>query len=123
MDLSTVKNVSPNRHLLKKILSLVFSIIVIIVSFVVITNANKAARDTVQVLRVKAGEGLPAYAPLTEDNTEKYDLIKKEYTKDMVLATEMQSVIGKLNKYYLREKSIIYQDQLADERAKKRVAL
>lgn len=119
MDLSTLKNVSPNRHLLKKIMALVFSIIVIIVSFAVITNANKAAKNTVEVLRIKGDKGLPAYAILTEKDIEKYDIIKKEYTEDMVLAKDMPSVVNKLTKYYLRKNSVIYKDQLLDEKPQK----
>lgn len=116
MDLSSVKSVSPNRHLLKKILSLVFSIVVIIVSFIVITNANKDARNTIDVLRVKVGDGLPAFAPITEKDIEKYPLIKKEYTDDMLLAEDLPNVIGKMSKYFLRKNSIIYKDQIIDEK-------
>ncbi|NLD47414.1 MAG: flagellar biosynthesis protein FlgA [Clostridiaceae bacterium] len=116
MDLSSVKSVSPNRHLLKKILALVFSLVVIVVSFIIITNANKAARDTVEVLRVKAGDGLPAFAPITEKDIEKYPLIKKEHTDDMVLAEDLPNVAGKMSKYFLRKNSIIYKDQIIDEK-------
>lgn len=119
MDLSRVKNVSPNRNLFKKIMSLLFSIVVIIVSFVVITNANKAAKDTVEVLRVKAEEGLPAFATFTEKNIQKYAIIRREYTEDMVLAEDMPFVLNKLNKYYLRGNSILYKDQIVEEQIKK----
>lgn len=119
MDLSTVKSVSPNRHLLKKILALIFSIIIIVVSFIVITNSNKAARDTVEVLRIKTENGLPAFSVIGEKDIEKYDIIKKEYTEDMILAKEMPNVLNKLTKYYLRKNSVIYKDQLLDEKPQK----
>lgn len=119
MDLSRVKNVSPNRNLFKKIMSLLFSIIVIIISFLVITNANKAAKDTVEVLRIKSGEGLPAFVQFSEKNIEKYKIIRKEYSEDMVLAEDMSFVLNKLNKYYLRENSILYNDQIMEEKPKK----
>lgn len=57
MDLSTVKSVSPNKKLFKKILALLFSIVVIVVSFIVLNNANEAAKDTVEVLKVSQSGG------------------------------------------------------------------
>lgn len=119
MDLSSIKSVSPNRHLLKKILALVFSIVVIVVAFMVITNANKQARDTIEVVRVKISDGLPAFAVITDKDIEKYPLIMKEYTEDMILAEDISEVIGKLSKYYLRKNSIIYMDQLVDQKPQK----
>lgn len=119
MDLSSVKNVSPNRHLFKKVMAVLFSIAVIVVSFTVITNANKDARNTVEVLRVKASEGLPAYALITEKNIEKYKIIKKEYTEDMVLAEDMPNVLNKMVKYYVRKNNILFKDQIVDKKPQK----
>lgn len=116
MDLRTVKNVAPNRHLFKKIAALIFSIIVIVVSFMVITNANKDATNTIDVLRVKTSNGLPAYAVITEDDIETYSLIKREYTEDMILADKKHEVVGMLVKYYVRQNSILYKDQLTAEK-------
>lgn len=119
MDLRTIKSVSPNRHLFKKIIAVLFSVIVIAVSYYVINNANQAAKDTVEVLRVNQDGGVPAYFVLTEKNIEKYSVIKKEYTSDMVLAEDISSVINKLTKYYIRNDSILYKDQLTDEKPQK----
>ncbi|MCJ8011830.1 hypothetical protein MUG84_08750 [Paenibacillus sp. KQZ6P-2] len=116
MDLSTVKSVSPNRNTFKKIMAVLFSLTVIAVSFYVITNANKAAKDTVDVLRVKQDGGIPAYAVLTEKQLEKYAIIKKEYTSDMLMADDLSQVIGKFSKYYIRNNSVLYEDQLTEEK-------
>ncbi len=116
MDLRTVKSVSPNKHLFKKIVAVVVSILVIVGSFVVITNANKAAKDTVNVVRVKNKDGLPAFAVITEKDLEKYPIIKKEYTEDMILAEDMQNVVNKLSKYYLRKNSVLFKDQILEEK-------
>lgn len=116
MDLSTVKNVSPNKKLFKKILALAFSIAVIIVSFIVLNNANEAAKDTVEVLRIDQDGGIAAYVPLTEKQIEKYSIIRKEYTEDMILAEDLPNVKDKFTKYYLRDNSILYKDQLMDEK-------
>lgn len=116
MDLSTVKNVSPNMRLLKKIIALLFSIAVIVVSFMVINNANVAATDTINVIRIHASGGLPAYSVITKDHLETYSLIKKEYTSDMVLAADADTVLNKVTRYYLRDNSVLYKDQVVDEK-------
>lgn len=116
MDLSSLKNTTPNRHLFKRIAAVLFSLAVIIVSYMVMTNASKEAKDVVAVLRVKPSGGVPAYAPLTDGSIEKYNLIKSEYTEDMVLAEDLEGVKGKLTKYYLRKNSVLYKDQLVDEK-------
>lgn len=116
MDLGKVKNVQPNRNLFKKIMALVASVVVIVVSFLIISKANQQASDTIDVLRVKSETGLQAFEPLTEDNIEKYSLIRKEHTDDMILAEDMPDVLNKLAKYYIRNESIIFKDQLVDER-------
>lgn len=116
MDLSTVKGVSPGRSMLKKVASLTFSVVVILVSFIYLTRVNEAAKDTVDVVRVKAAEGLPAYVPITENHIETYSLIRREYQKEMILAEQKDKVIGKMAKYFIRHNNILYQDQLTDER-------
>lgn len=118
MDLSTVKSVSPNRKLFKKILALLFSIAVIIISFIFLNNANEAAKDTVEVLRINQDGGVPAYVALTEKDIQKYSIIRKEFTDDMILAEDIDNVKDKFTKYYLRDKSVLYKDQLMDEKPK-----
>ncbi|MDQ2085691.1 flagellar biosynthesis protein FlgA [Herbivorax sp. ANBcel31] len=116
MDLGNVKSVSPGKKLFKKILAIIFAIGVIVISYTILTNADKAATDTIEVLRVRSGEGIPAFVVLTEDKIEKYNIIKREYTEDMVLAEDISDVLGKFTKYYLRQNSIIYEDQFTDEK-------
>ncbi|AWB43132.1 flagellar biosynthesis protein FlgA [Paenibacillus sp. CAA11] len=116
MDLSSVKSVSPNRKFMKKAIALLFSILVIVISFIILNNSNKAAKNTVKVLRVNQSGGLPAYGVITEKQIEKYDLIKKEYTDDMILAKDLPEVIEKYTKYYIRDKSILYKDQISTEK-------
>ncbi|RRJ63441.1 flagellar biosynthesis protein FlgA [Paenibacillus oralis] len=116
MDLTTIKSVSPNRKIFKKIMALVVSVTVIIVSFIVLNNANKAAKDTVEILRIAHDGGIPADQVITEKMIRKYALIRKEYTEDMVLAADLESVIGKYTEYYLRDDGILYKDQLREEK-------
>lgn len=116
MDLSTVKGISPGRKMFKKVLSLLFSVMVIIISFAYLNRVNEAAKDTVDVLRVKVKEGLPAYVPITEEDVETYSLIRREHHKGMIPAADKDEVIGKMPRYFLRQDSILYRDQLTDVR-------
>jgi hypothetical protein len=116
MDLGTVKSVTPNRHILKKIIAVFLSIAIIIVSFQIITNANKDARETIEILRVNQKDGISAYVVITEKDIEKYNIIKKEYTSDMVLAKDIQTILNKYTKYYLRNNSILFKDQFITEK-------
>jgi hypothetical protein len=100
-------------------MALVFSVIVVVISFIYLNKASKDATETIQVLRVKLNEGLPAYSVITEGNIEKYSIIKKEYTDDMILAEDMPEVVNKLSRYYLRGRSVLFKDQLIDEKPKK----
>lgn len=116
MDLSTVKSVSPNKKLFKKIMALLFSIAIIVVSFIVLNNANEAAKDTVEILKVNQSGGIPAYVVLTDKQIKKYSIIRKEYTDDMILAEDLSSITNQYTKYYLRDGSILYKDQLMEEK-------
>ncbi|GGH10964.1 flagellar biosynthesis protein FlgA [Paenibacillus segetis] len=119
MDLSSLKNATPNRHMFKKVMAIMFSVVVIAGSYMIITNASKDAKDVVEVIRVKSDEGIQAFVQLTNSNIEKYSIIKAEYTEDMILAKDMDSVMDKLTQYYIRKNSVLYKDQLIDEKPKK----
>ncbi|MBH5320050.1 hypothetical protein I6N90_19800 [Paenibacillus sp. GSMTC-2017] len=119
MDLSSIKSTKPNRNLFKKIFAFVFALLIVVSSYIYLNNTSKKAENVIQVLRVNSSEGIEAYATLTKKNIEKYNLIEKEYTKDMVLAEEFDNVVNQLTKYYLRKESIIYRDQLTDKKPKK----
>ncbi len=116
MNLNSVKTVAPNRNLFKKMLAVVISVLVFVISFVVILNANNAAKDTVEVLRIKSEDGISGDIVITERNIEKYDLIRKEFVEDMILASEMPNVINRYIKYYLRKGSILHKDQLIGDK-------
>lgn len=83
--------------------ALLFSLIIIVVSYLAITKASKDANDVVAVLRVKPSEGIPAFAQLNDNLIEKYSIIRKEYTDDMVLAEDLDEVKGKLTANFLRK--------------------
>ncbi|NGM82816.1 flagellar biosynthesis protein FlgA [Paenibacillus sp. 7124] len=119
MDLSGLKNAAPNRQLFKRGAALLFSLIIIVVSYLAITKASKDANDVVAVLRVKPSEGIPAFAQLNDNLIEKYNIIRKEYTDDMVLAEDLDEVKDKLTANFLRKNTVLYKDQLIDEKPQK----
>ena len=92
MDLSGIKSKTPNRQMFKRLAALLFSILIIVISYTVMTKASQDARDVVEVLRVKSNEGIPAFVTITENTVEKYEIIKKEYSEDMFLA-DRKSVV------------------------------
>ena len=47
---------------------------------------------------------------------EKYSLIKKEYTSDMITYDQIDKIINKYSLYYIRNKSFLYEDQLTEEK-------
>ncbi len=118
MDLSGIKSKTPNRHMFKRVAAVLFSLLIIVISYMVMTKASKDASDVVEVLRVKSNEGIPAFVMITENTVEKYQIIKKEYTEDMLLSEDMDSIKGKLTAYYIRGNSVLYKDQLIDEKPK-----
>ena len=119
MNTKSVKSVSPNNKFLKKFLAVVLSIMVFIVSFIIITNSNNAAKDTIDVVRVKNKDGLTADTAISEDDLEVYKVIRREYKEDMYRGDELEQLVGKYPNYYLRTETIIHKDQLTDEKLQK----
>lgn len=81
MDLSGIKSKTPNRHMFKRVAALLFSILIIVISYMVMTKASKDANDVVEVLRVKSNEGIPAFVVISDNTVEKYQIIKKNTQK------------------------------------------
>lgn len=119
MDLSGLKSTTPNKHFFRKVMAVLFSLVVIVVSYMFISNAGKDANDQVEILRVKVSDGIPAYVVLSEQNVETYNIIRTEYTADMILAEDFDSIKDKLTKYYIRKNSPLYKDQIIDEKPQK----
>ena len=116
LNVKSVKDIAPNKNLAKKVMAIVLSLIAIVVSYNAIDKASKDANNTVTVVSVDNPDGIEMGACITEEDVTKYDIIKTEYKEDMVLAEDIDKVIGKYTNYYLRKESVIYQDQLGEER-------
>jgi predicted nucleic acid-binding protein len=110
-------------------MSILISLIVIVVSFVYLSNVDKNSRNTIIVARVAQEGGINAFSTITEDNIEKYALIEKEYTDNMVYwdngsfvyksADGTKNILQYNNEfaaYYIRNGTILYGDQLTDKK-------
>jgi len=119
MKLDKVKTgktkISSKKNLLKKIAAVIISISVFALSYIIITRANTAARNTISVLQVKAEHGIPEKAVITKNNVGKYDIIRKEYTSDMILAEDIDKVIDTYAAHYLRKGAILHKDEFVEE--------
>jgi len=119
MKLGNIKNgknkIPRGKNLLKKIAAALISLAVFLVSFMIISKAGSAAKNTVSVLRVKAADGIPERAVISRENIVKYDIIEKEHGKDMFAADEIDAVINKYATHYLRDGAILYRDEVIDE--------
>jgi hypothetical protein len=116
MNINSVKNIKPGSQLPKKLFAIFLSVAVIAGAYWVLNNAGKDARNTIDVVRVKSGDGIPAKTLITKDMLEKYSIIKREYTKDMFTYDKIDQIVDKYALYYIRGKSFIYNDQLTKEK-------
>lgn len=116
LNVKSVKNVTPNKNMIKKVIAVVLSIAVIVGSYIAINKAAEDTRNTVAVVRVKNNDGLEMNTLITENDVETYNIIRTEYSEDMVLAEDIENVIDTYTMYYLRKNSIVYKDQVGGER-------
>ena len=116
---SIKKTTTGSGKLIKRIAAISISLLIIIFSFIYLNNVDKAARDTITVVRIKSAD-LPAYSIISKDNVEKYDIIKKEYNDDkyngMILFEEIDDYYGLLSAYFIRGGTFLYKNQLITER-------
>jgi len=119
MRLGSVKagrnKIPRGKNLLKKVAAALISVAVFLLSFLIISRASSAAKNTISVLRVKAVDGIPERAVITRENIVKYDIIEKEHSRDMFAAAEIEDVINKFATHYLRDGAILYRDEVIDE--------
>lgn len=117
MKVNSIKDISPGSQLPKKLLAIVLSLVIIVCAFMLLNNTGRAARDTVDVVRVKNPGGIPAKSVISKNDLEVYGIISKEFSQDMV--TDMEEAIGNYSTYYLRNKTVLYKDQFSSEKPMK----
>ena len=111
--------------LIKRIVAITFSVLVIIFSLTYLSNADRAAQDTVAIVRVRSND-LPAFTTITRDNVERYEIIRREYVdgdNGMVLFDDVDSIVNLLSAYHIRGNTFLYRNQLIDERPQRNVWL
>lgn len=115
LSMKEVKNVKPNKSLYGKIIAIIISVLVVAGSFIIINKADQAARETISVIRIKS-EGINAYEVLTDAKYEEYSIIKKEFNENMIKAEDVEEIEDKYVKYYLRGGSVLFNDQISNEK-------
>ena len=115
MNINNLKEIRFSNKTYKKIIAVILCVIIVIASYMVIDNAGKAAKDTVDIIRIKPSEGIPAKTSITENDVEKYPLIRKEFEEhgDMITYDKLDQVLGMYTLYYLREKTPVTSDVLS----------
>ena len=123
MKLGSVKagkgKIPRNKNLIRKIAAAMISVAVFLAAYMIINNANTAARDTVSVLRVKMAGGIPEKGVFTRENIVVSDVVRREHTDDMVDAGDIDGIINNFAARPLRDGAIIHQDEVVEEIPKK----
>lgn len=111
MKLNNLKNISAGPTLLRRVFAVVLCLGILLVSYRVLKNASLESVETVDVVRVKKN-GLQSKTLISNEQLEKYAIVKKEYDKGMVLFEEVDKVVGQYAEYTIRENTILYHDQV-----------
>ena len=121
MKLNAVKVVKPKKNLLKRILAVAGSVVVFVVCLLVLNYVRGETEQYVAVIRVKAADGIPAGKTIAEGDVEVYNIIKKEYSSDMVTLSEELSLDGFINQApylncFLRKNRVLFSADLGNEK-------
>ncbi|WP_058487009.1 CpaB family protein [Defluviitalea phaphyphila] len=115
MKVNSIKNIKPTNHFYKKLASIILSVFIAVLCYAFLDKTSKKAEETIDVIRVKAEDGIMARTVITKNNVEKYSLIKKEYDPEMITYDQIDDIINKYTLYYLRKDTILYNDMIIDE--------
>ena len=117
----TKSKMTSGRNLFKKIFAVLLSIGVFAGSYHFISIISADFKETEEVLRIKAKEGLPSEKVITIDDVERYKIIRKEYTSDMVRSEDLEEVLEKFTTNNLRHGAILHYDEYSTEKTPKNV--
>jgi hypothetical protein len=115
----TKTKVPSGRNLFKKIVAVLLSIAVFCGAYYVISEAGRITRETEDVVRIKAPDGIPERSVITLTNVEKYTIVQKELKPDMVLYKDLNDVLEKYTTNYLRNEAILHYDEVSIENTRK----
>ena len=110
------KGTSVGKKTITKLIAVGVSVLTLCLTFFYLQNADSESRDTVKVVKIR--HGMPAYAVVTKSDVEAYDIIKREYDSgEMALFEHVESeVYGKYTTNPLRKGTVLYKDQLTEEK-------
>jgi len=114
------KGLGGNRRIIIKIITVALSVLALLITFNYMNRVADRTQRTVGVVRVKSNlktNGIITYELINKDNVELYNLIEKEYDKaNMILWENVDNIYGKYAAHFIRRATILYKDQLIDER-------
>lgn len=117
---------SNGKRIALKIIAVAISVIALVATFLYLQNANNAALDTVNIVRLK--RDLPAGTAISMADLERYAIIRREFDAENMIQFESNEDVeyiieGKLTAYYLRRATPLYIDQLTDRRMPRDIIL
>lgn len=114
MDINSLKNIKPGSNLPKKIVAVIVSVLVVIASFSYLNSVNSDAKEFVEIVVIKPGEGIPAKKLITDSLIKKGKILKTDFRDGMVTYDKVDEVLNKYSAYFLRFDTPLYFDQLTD---------
>ena len=114
MDINSLKNIKPGSNLPKKIVAVIVSVLVVIASFSYLNSVNSDAKEFVEIVVIKPGEGIPAKKLIIESLIKKGKILKTDFRDGMVTYDKVDEVLNKYSAYFLRYDTPLYFDQLTD---------
>ncbi len=114
MDITSIKNIKPGSNLPKKIVAVIVSVLVVVVSFMYLNSVNEAAKELVEIVVIKPSDGVPAKTLLSDKMLGKGSVLKTDFKEGMVTYDKIDEVLNKYSAYFLRQDTPVYYDQVVD---------
>lgn len=114
MDINSIKNIKPGSNLPKKIVAVLVSLLVVVVSFMYLNSVNDDAKELVDIVVIKPSGGVSAKTLLNDKMIEKGSVLKTDFKEGMVTYDKIGEVLNKYSAYFLRYDTPVYYDQLVD---------
>ena len=91
------------------------------ITFLFLSNADRAAQDTVDIVRARAD--ISQFAIIDSSNTQRYSLIRREFDANEMILYENaeEEVFGKFAANFIRRNTPIFKDQLTGERVPRNI--
>jgi hypothetical protein len=77
-------------------------------------KAGRDAKDTVDVVRIRRS-GVQGKIQITREVVERYSIIRKEFSNDMIPYADVEEIIGAYALYTMRGNSVLHYDQVTKQ--------